>query len=199
LFKQILGNEKNNVQEKIYQGYEVKVIFSYDKAPKRREANDFIRYFNKRYNLIENILKQRQELNNIISINRLLNKRDREQVSIIGMVKDKRYTKNDNCILSVEDPTGYISVLVNKNKPDLFKITKEIVLDDMIGVVGVNGDNILFTNNLLFPDIPMAKEMKKSEDEVYAIFLSDIHLGSKNFLGEDFNKFLRWINCDLGS
>ena len=199
LFKQILTNKKNNVQEKIHQGSEVKVIFSYDQAPKKRVASDFINYFNKRYSLIEKILKQRQELNNIISINRLLNKRDREQVSIIGIVKDKRYTKNDNCILTVEDPTGYINVLVNKNKPDLFKIAKDVVLDDIIGIVGVNGDKILFTNNLLFPDIPITKETKKSDDEVYALFLSDIHLGSKNFLGEDFNKFLRWINCDLGS
>ena len=95
LFKQILANKKNNVQEKIHQGSEVKVIFSYDQAPKKRVASDFINYFNKRYSLIEKILKQRQELNNIISINRLLNKRDREQVSIIGIVKDKRYTKND--------------------------------------------------------------------------------------------------------
>ena len=115
------------------------------------------------------------------------------------MVKDKKYTKNGNCILTVEDRTGYINVLVNKNKPNLFEIAKDVVLDEVIGIVGVNGNNILFANNLLHADIPMTKEMKKSEDEVFALFLSDIHFGSKNFLKEDFNKFLRWINCDLGS
>ena len=41
--------------------------------------------------------------------------------------------------------------------------------------------------------------VKKTEEEVYAIFLSDIHVGSKNFLDDDFNKFLKWINGDLGS
>lgn len=197
-FKQILEKGKSPIQEKNYQE-DVKIIFSYDQAPKKREANDFIKYFNNRYNLIEKILKQRQELHNIISINRLLSKRDREQVSIICTVTDKRYTKNGNCILTVEDQTGSINALVNKNKPSLFKIAKDIVLDDIIGLVGVNGNNILFANNLLSPDIPMAKEVKKSEDDVYALFLSDIHIGSKNFLEEDFNRFLRWINCDLGS
>ena len=198
-FKQILGKRKSGTQEKTYREENVKIIFSYDEAPKKREASDFIQYFNNRFNLIEKILKQRQELRNIISINRLLSKKDREQVSIICIVKDKRYTKNGNCIFTVEDQTGSINMLVNKNKPDLFKIAKEIVLDDMIAAVGVNGDKILFANNLLSPGIPVVGEVKKSENEVYALFLSDIHVGSKNFLEEDFNRFLRWINCDLGS
>ena len=198
-FKQILEQEDNDTKEKTNQEYDVKIIFSYDQAPKKREASDFIQYFNNRYQSIEKILKHRQELSSTISINRLLSKRDREQVSIISMVKDKKYTKNGNCILVVEDRTGYINVLVNKNKPNLFEIAKDVVLDEVIGIVGVNGNNILFANNLLHADIPMMKEMKKSEDEVFALFLSDIHFGSKNFLKEDFNKFLRWINCDLGS
>jgi len=195
----ILENKKITPLEKINEEPGVKIIFSYNSKPKKREAKDFIQYFNKRFTFIENILKQRQELSNIISINRLQNKRDREQVSIIGIIKDKRYTKNDNCILTVEDQTGFINILVNKTKQDLFKISKEIVLDDIIGVVGVSGDNILFANSLLFPDIPMMEEQKKSDDEVYALFLSDIHIGSKNFLENDFQNFLRWINCDLGN
>ena len=198
-FKQILEQENNTTKEKIHQEYDVKILFSYDQPPKKREANDFIQYFNSRYRSIEKILKHRQELSGTISINRLLSKRDREEVSIISMVTDKKYTKNGNCILTVEDRTGYIKVLVNKNKPTLFNFVKDVVLDEVIGIVGVNGNNILFANNLLHADIPMTKEMKKSEDEVYALFLSDIHFGSKNFLKEDFNKFLRWINCDLGS
>jgi len=199
LSKQFPESEGSYNQEKTYQEGYVKIIFSYDEPPCNRAATDFIQYFNNRYNSIEKILKQRQELRNIISINRLLSKSDREQVSIISLVRDKKTTKNGNYILTVEDQTGYINVLVNKNKPNLFKIAKDIVLDDIIGIVGVNGNNILFANNLLFPDIPMMKEMKKAEDEVYALFLSDFHLGSKNFLEDDFNRFLRWINCDLGS
>ena len=115
------------------------------------------------------------------------------------MVRDKHYTKNGNCILTVEDKTGYIKILVNKNKPDLFRISRDVVLDEVIGVIGVNGENIIFVNNLLFPDIPLTKEIKKSDEEVYAIFLSDLHIGSKNFLEDDFNKFLKWINCELGN
>ena len=200
LFDQFIGHESTDiVREKIYPDNEVKIVFSYNGAPKKREANDFIQYFNIRYQTIEKILKQRQELQNTTSISRIISKKNREQVSVIGMVKDKRYTKNGNCIITIEDMTGYIRMLVNKNKPGLFRIAKGIVLDEVIGVVGVNGDNIIFTSNLLFPDIPLTEKIKKSKEEVYALFLSDLHVGSKNFLESDFNKFLKWINCNLGN
>ena len=197
-YNQNVEREKTKSPQK-KQENNVKIVFSYDKPAKKREANDFIEYFNSRYRAIERILKLRQEMRNTTSINRIINKRDREQISIIGMVRDKHKTKNGNYILTVEDRTGHIKVLANKTKPDLFRLAKDIVLDEVIGVVGVNGDNIIFSNNLLFPDIPKTKEMKKTEKEEYALFLSDMHVGSKSFLQEDFNKFLRWINCDLGN
>src|SRR3989338_10706308 len=160
----------------------VKIITSYNEDSKKRDIQDFVQYFNARYKAIEKILKNRQEMRNITSINRLIGKKDKENISIIGLVKDKRTTKNNNLILTVEDPTSSIKVLVNKNKPDLFEQAKEIVLDEVIGVVGVNGENIVFANNILWPDIPTNRELKKSSDEAYAIFLSDLHVGSKNFL-----------------
>ena len=200
LFEQILVHDvQDKTKEKTKLDNNVKIILSYDKTPKKREASDFIQYFNNRYQAIEKILKQRQELQNTTSINRLINKRDREQVAVIGMVQDKRQTKNGNCILTVEDKTGYMNVLVNKNRLDLFRVAQDVVLDEVIGVVGVSGNNIIFANSLLFPDIPLTKEIKKAKEEAYALFLSDIHVGSKNFLEDDFNRFLKWINCGLGS
>jgi len=199
-FDQILGYQKeDDIGKKKKPENNVKIIFSYDALPKKREANDFIQYFNNRFQAIEKFLKQRQELQNTTSINRIIGKKDREQVAIIGMVGDKHYTKNGNYILTVEDKTGHIKILVNKNKPDLFRVVRDVVLDEVIGVVGVNGENIIFASNLLFPDIPLTKDIKKSDEEGYAIFLSDLHVGSKNFLEDDFNKFLKWINCELGN
>lgn len=199
-YEQILIQEpKDKINEERDLGSDVKIIFSYDEKPKKREANDFVVYFNNRYQAIEKILKQRQELHNTTSINRITNKKDREQISVIGMVQDKHYTKNGNCILTIEDQTGQIKVLVNKNKPELFRFAKDIVLDEVIGVGGVNGNNIIFANTLLHPDIPTTEELKKAKEETYTLFLSDLHVGSNNFLVEDFNKFLKWINCSLGS
>ncbi len=177
----------------------VKVVFSYDLPSKKREIQDFVQFFNSRYNDMEAILRQRQELQGLNTIVRILNKREKENVSLIAIVSEKHTTKNGNIILKVEDPTGAINVLINKNKPDLFNQANDIVLDEIIGIVGVNGDNIVFANNLLWPDIPMTKELKKYGEEIYSIFLSDLHIGSKNFLEEDFNRFLSWLRCEIGT
>ena len=177
----------------------VKVLFSYTKESKKRNVEDFAQHFFSRYNILEKILKNRQDLKNVTSINRILAKKDRESIAVIGLVNEKHTTKNNNIILVLEDRTGYIKVLVNKNKPALYNLAREIVLDEVIGVAGVNGENVIFANDILFPDIPNTNEAKKAGDEAYVIFLSDLHVGSLNFLEDDFNKFLKWVNCEIGS
>lgn len=200
---------KNGMEEKISAKKEpaekkealppVKIIFSYDDETKRREMQDFVSYFNARHASIKRILEKRHELQNLTSINRLINKREKGEASIIGIISEKALTKNNNYILTLEDPTGSIKVVVNKNKPEMYALAKDLVLDEIVGVVGVNGDNIIFANMIFLPDIPLSKEMKRSNDECYVVFLSDLHVGSDNFLPDKFEKFLEWINGEAGS
>ena len=178
---------------------QIKIVSSYREEPKKRDPQDFVDYFNNRYNSIEKILKQRQELKNTISINKIFSKKEKESISIIGMVSGKHTTKNGNLLLVLEDPTGQRRVVVNKNKPSLFNEAKDIVLDEVIGVVGVSLDTITFANNIIWPDTPTNKELKKSEKEGFALFLSDLHVGSSKFLLDDFEKFLKWINGEAGN
>jgi len=177
----------------------VKIIYSYKDEPKKRDPQDFVDYFNNRYKSIENILKQHQELKNTVSINKIQNKKEKEVLAIIGIVTDKQTTKNGNLLLILEDPTGQKNVLVNKNKPTLFNEARDIVLDEVIGVIGVNIDTIIFANDIIWPDIPTNKELKKAAQETYVLFLSDLHVGSSKFLPEDFEKFLKWVNGDIGN
>lgn len=188
-------NEEKNIKKEIY---DVKVIFSYNEAPKKREIQHFVQYFNKRYKSIEKMLRSRHELQNLTSINRILDKREREQISFICIVKNKSYTKNNNLILEVEDPTGYIKIIINKNKPELYENAKDIVPDEVIGIVGVNGEKIVFVNEVIWPEVPM-KELKKSKEDNYAVFLSDLHIGSNNFLPDKFENFIKWINQEYGN
>ncbi|MBU0614620.1 MAG: metallophosphoesterase, partial [Nanoarchaeota archaeon] len=177
----------------------IKVTSLYETESKKRTLKDFVSLFNARYESMESLLSKRMEMTNLTTVSRLLNKKDRDTISLIVMVVDKQTTKNGNLMLTVEDPTGATKVLISKNKPDLFQQAKDIVFDEMIAVIGVNGDNIIFANNVLWPEVPLTKELKKSPVEAYAIFLSDMHVGSTNFLPDDFNKFLKWINGELGN
>ena len=63
-FQKEKSEEKNPLNK-------VKIIYSYNDEPKKRELQDFVEYFNNRYKALERILKQRQELKNTISINRI--------------------------------------------------------------------------------------------------------------------------------
>ncbi|MBI2541125.1 DNA-directed DNA polymerase II small subunit [Candidatus Woesearchaeota archaeon] len=176
----------------------IKVVSSYKEDAKKREPQDFVDYFNNRYKSIEKILKQRQELKNTISISKISGKKEKENATIIGIVSDKHTTKNGNLMILVEDPTGQKKVIVNKNKPSLFSEAKDIVMDEVIGVAGVNVGTVMFANNILWPDVPN-KEMKKASQEKYALFLSDLHVGSSKFLPDDFERFLKWINGEVGN
>ncbi|MEM0231066.1 MAG: DNA-directed DNA polymerase II small subunit [Candidatus Woesearchaeota archaeon] len=174
------------------------IVENFEVENRSRTVQDFVDYFNARYAMLESMLRSRQELTNIVSISRISKKRDREEVSLIGMVFDKSVTKNGNIILTLEDTTGRINVLFNKGKKELYQAAKDTVLDEVVGINGVTSDNIVFANALIRPDIPVI-EKKSSPEEGYAVFLSDLHVGSKKFLLEEFNKFLEWINGNAGN
>ncbi len=177
----------------------VTVVISYNNIPHKYKVNDFANFFLSRYKFLENILRNRRELQNITSINRISTKKEREQVSVIGLVEDIAETKNGNLILTLEDPTGNIKILISKNKKDFLMSAKDLVVDEVIGIRGVSGDKIIFAEEIVWPDIPSTNELKKGPEEEYVIFLSDIHVGSKLFLNEEFSKFIKWINCEAGS
>jgi DNA polymerase II small subunit len=178
---------------------DIQIVKEYHDTPKKRDVQDFIIYFNNRYEAIKKLLRNRPELTNLTSISRVLKKREREQISIIGMVRDIQMTKNKNLSITVEDTTGLVKVLINKNKPELYEEAKNIVLDEVIGVEGVNSEKIIFVNKIVWPDVPINKELKKSAEECYALFLSDLHIGSNYFLYNEFDKFIKWINGKLGN
>ncbi len=177
----------------------VVIVKSYTEEAQNRDVQDFVSHFKARYESLKKILLARPELQNSVSINRLLKRTEREQTSIIGMICEKNITKNGNILLVVEDPTGSIKVSISKAKQELFDLAQDLVLDEVIGIVGVTGENIIFCNNLFFPDIPLNHELKKSPDEAYAIFISDIHFGLNKFLEEDFLKFVQWLKGDYGT
>lgn len=178
----------------------VKVVFQYqDKPHKKRTPQDFVSYFNARYKALEKLLQQRSELQNLTSIGRLTQKKDRETVSLIGIVLDKQTTKNENIMLTLEDPSGNIRIMFSKNKQDVFAQAKDLVLDEVIGITGSTGDKIVFANSIIIPDIPLTGELKKSPDEVYAAVLSCVHVGSKLFQHAAFDRFVRWLRGETGN
>jgi DNA polymerase II small subunit/DNA polymerase delta subunit B len=123
---------------------------------------------------------QRPELqNNLVSINKIAS--DRTSLSIIGMVTSKRATKNKNLILTVEDLTGSIQILIRNDKTELLTIGEELRLDDIIGIKASGSRDMLFAHDIFFPDSILHEKHQFNED-VRIAFLSDFHAGSDRHL-----------------
>ncbi|MEM3126979.1 MAG: metallophosphoesterase [Candidatus Woesearchaeota archaeon] len=177
----------------------IEILQEYPEEIKKREIQDFVEYYNNRYNSLKKILIQRPELQQSTSISRIIAKPEGDQSVFIGMVQKKDITKNKNIILTLEDPTGSIKVLVNSNRQELFLHAKEIVEDEVIGIIGTTGNKIVFANNIVWPEIHYSNELKKCPEEVYVAFISDIQYGSRLFLKEEFQKFISWMKGETGN
>lgn len=169
----------------------VKVLSSYPCIPKSLEVKDFITHFRNRYEEMKNYLEEKQDLENLISIGKI--PPEKNKFSIIGMVIDKKTTKNKNIILTIEDLTGIMKVLISSNKEGLVEESEDITLDSILAFKGVGNKEIMFVNEIIFPDTYLSERKKGVVDE-YALFTGDVHFGSKNFLENDFLKFIDYLN-----
>jgi DNA polymerase II small subunit len=163
---------------------------------KKLGVPDFVNHYKKRFNDLKDILLEHSELKNLVSINKISG--GRQGISVIGMVVDRRFTKNRNLLLDIEDFSGRMRVLINANKPELLKKAEDIVLDSVIGFSGSGNKEILFANEIVFPEA-MLPERKRAFREECIAFIGDIHFGSKRFLQEDFESFIKYINGEVGN
>lgn len=180
--------------KKISVAQPVTILKSFTIPPRKITMQNFVNHFRKRYTELKKILEGRLE-KSLISINKI--GPERQNLSVIGMVSSKKVTKNKNIILEVEDLTGKISVLISKNKNGLCQKASEIVLDEVIGLNCSGNSEILFAQDIIFPDL-LAKKIQTDYDE-YVLFISDLQVGSSYFLEQNFLKFVKWLNGEIGN
>lgn len=156
---------------------------------------DFATYFQDRYRQISRMLRSRRELRNASPIERI--KPGAQDVQSIGMVVSIHTTKSGHRRIEVEDESGTIACMVKGDDRPLVAMADSLVQDEVIGIVGQAGNkgDVVFVQSILRPDIPLPDtDAKKGADApVMAAFLSDVHVGSHTFLGENWKRMLRWL------
>jgi DNA polymerase II small subunit len=172
----------------------VKILYAPQLTPKKVEVQDFVNHFRARYEQIKGILMER-DLDSLISLRKIGG--GRESYTIIVAIIQKRVTANKNIMLEVEDPTGKTKVLINRNKEELFNKAKDLLLDDIVALKVSGNSEILFANELYFPEAVLQQKKFAKEEEIIA-FSSDMHVGSTMFLEENVLKFIRWLNGEEG-
>lgn len=175
----------------------VKIIHNYETVNEGKDISHWLKYYTRRYDVFSNLLSKRAEMKPVMSIGRLDKLIGRDEFGVIGLVSGLRETGNGNFMIDLEDPTGSISLLVSKGSP-CFGLIGELVLDEVIGVNVRKNGRWCFVEGIIFPEIPV-RDVKKCSDDSCAVFISDSHVGSNNFLPEMFQNFFDWLNQKRGS
>jgi DNA polymerase II small subunit len=159
------------------------------------EAEDgFKRLFQDRYYHLLGIARQRPDSKNVTSIESGREMRDKEY-KIAGLVSSRNSRKGGGVELVLDDPTGSVRLYCGDAVADS---ALALPFDSLVVADVALGKTVqLYARNLLLPDIPARKSVGSSR-RVYAVMLSDLHIGSKLFLAEDFSRFLAWLNGKLG-
>lgn len=148
-----------------------------------------------RFGRFERMLDERVDSGGVgpISNLRKLSSNKKGSARIRGLVLQKRWY-GDRLIVTLEDDTGSVKIVV---VGEAIRKFESVLLDEMI-IVEVKLTERGFTcENLYHLDIPDRKP-RLAEEDVWAVFLSDIHYGSSKFDEGGFDRFVDWMGGRLG-
>jgi DNA polymerase II small subunit len=155
---------------------------------------DFVGYFNTRYENLKDVLSERVEYKSWDTIEALRKSKSGDRTRIICMVRGRRESSKGYRFLDVEDQTGELTVLIPSKDRRLSELYERVLPDEVLGLEGVLRGDLFIASDLTSPDIPLNHPRRYADEEVYAIFLSDIHVGSYLFLERQFQNFITWLN-----
>jgi len=165
---------------------------------------DFYNLTLDKFNRLYKLMRKRPEALSVAKINNILRNSQNQYLSATGLVNEIRQTKNGNYFITIEDQTGFLNVIVRKDSENR-KIAEKIVEDQMILVEGTYNPGetgkrgVVFADNVLKIDIPVNYEPAKSSEPLSIAFISDTHIGSKEFEEKLWKRFIKFLNGKIGN
>lgn len=181
------------IKENIQPQHDIKIIYNpgekITKGEGMREFSSLIKY---RYNYLKKSIQRKMNIKSPDLLATLVLEK-KQFYNVIGLLYSKRVRK-DRIMIELEDETSIKEIYVNKKyNPNLYNILYKIPLDSVIGLkVRLVKDRYLVADEIYLPIIEYSKY--SLEEDVYAVFTSDIHAGSGTFLEEQFKFFIDILN-----
>lgn len=119
---------------------------------------------------------------------------------VLGIIRNKSISKSRNVILDLEGQDDAIICVVPSSQEgikgqQLSEKANSILQDEVVCISGyVDNDGRMIADDVLFPDIPTARQIGRAKTDIYAAFISDLHCGSQEFLEDEFDRFIDWLN-----
>ncbi len=161
--------------------------------------DDFVKYFKNRYNKIKAMI-ERKIRRKAYPLNKIHKMKRESDVFVVGIVSDISTTKKGHKRIEIEDENTSFTVIVMKDKLESGQIPDDILLDEVIGFIGYipESGNVMFANEHVRPDIT-PRNARSIDEKIYTAFLSDIHVGSYEFLEKSFKKFIEFLNGNVNN
>jgi DNA polymerase II small subunit len=155
---------------------------------------DFVAVFRDRYERLSSMLRGRVNHRPTDALEKMPGGTD---AGLIGMVTDVRSTKSGHWLIELEDTNGTFPALVMSDR-EFAEAVDELLLDEVIAVQGTLSDDggIIFVDALHFPDVPRTFEPSTADRHVEAALVSDIHVGSQEFLPDAWAAFAEWLHSE---
>lgn len=169
-----------------------------DKISSTGSIEEYLEYFQDRFKKLRRLLRQRIDVKDATSVSEAL-ETSNSKTKIIAIITEKREIKG-KIILKIEDLEASATVLVSPStNPEVTEKARTLLLDQVVCISAFKGrDNLLIAEDFVWPDIPQ-KTPQKAQLPVYAALISDLHVGSKTFMHDVFNRFLLWLNGKFGN
>ena len=147
--------------------------------------------FTSRFNKLKKIISDRPESKMLKSIASIKAAKSDDDMYVCGLVTSKISERNVTKLL-LEDPSGSLEGIIFDN--ELRKTADSLLNDQFIMArVGIGKNSGLIIKDLISPDVP-DKASNRSESETFAVFLSNLHIGSKYFMEDEFSDFVSWLS-----
>ncbi|ELZ10952.1 DNA polymerase II small subunit [Halovivax asiaticus JCM 14624] len=158
------------------------------------EYRDFIAVFRDRLDKLSSKLSGRVNHRPASSIESMPGGSD---VAMIGLVNDIRSTASGHWLVELEDTTGTFPFLVMKDR-EYVDLVDELLRDEVIAMEGTLADDsgIAFVDSMYSPDVPRTHEPKTADRHVEAALISDVHVGSEEFMADAWNDFADWLHTE---
>jgi len=147
--------------------------------------------FSSRFNKLKRIISDRPESRMLKSIASVKTAKTDDDMYVCGLVTSRSVERNITKLV-LEDPSGSFEGIVFDN--ELQKTAGSLLNDQFIMArIGFGKNAGFIIKDLISPDVP-DQASNRSETETYAVFLSDLHIGSKYFMEEEFIEFVLWLS-----
>jgi len=170
----------------------VKILFEpTNKITSGEGVKGYNALFSSRFNKLKRIILDRPESKLLKSAASVKNTKIEDDVYVCGLVTERNSERNITKIV-LEDPSGSFDGIIFDE--ELQKTAGTLLIDQFVMArIGSSKNSGFIIKDLILPDIP-EQAKNKSETEAYAVFLSDLHIGSKYFMEEEFTEFVLWFS-----